>query len=542
MATITIPKLNANFETSLAASMSATATTLTLGVSVDKDSVTLSGLYSLTLDEGTTSEEHMLVTLTGSAGTVSKRGLSKVNLNTEVTANKFVHNRGASVKFTNVSLLLLNRLLNGDDTFNGVSWAGVTAISGLATPTSGETTKAANVGYVNDVVIAGDVDSTTAIRGIGKSTYDQAKSLGTVTVTIASPGVATLTAHGLILGDTIKFTTTGALPTGIVSGTAYFVITAGLTANDFQFAETSGGAAINTSGSQSGTHTLHRLTPFFVSDTDLRVPTQGENDALVGTSGTPSSSNKYTTNDTNLLNEVLTNKSTDVTFGGVAPSATLYPTQKAVKHGIGITNIISTSFETVGRFTSTVVGSGANGFGGFGVSISSGTTNPSSTNLTFALVINGNIVAGNPSFSTVLAFDTGGVVPNAGSFYVGIGSPTVAGAGITYTPSHAGFKILYTAGPVATLYATQADGTTENVSADLTTISLGTNIEVALNINSTTSIDYYWRLGGGTWSAATNLTANMPSSTTARVLQFSTSNNASVQTVYGVICSACYKR
>jgi len=37
--------------------------------------------------------------------------------------------------------------------------------------------------------------------------------------------------------------------------------------------------------------------PIAVGDNDTRVPTQGENDALVGTSGTPGSSNKYVTND-----------------------------------------------------------------------------------------------------------------------------------------------------------------------------------------------------------------------------------------------------
>lgn len=37
--------------------------------------------------------------------------------------------------------------------------------------------------------------------------------------------------------------------------------------------------------------------PIAVGDNDTRVPTQGENDALVGTSGTPSSSNKYVTSD-----------------------------------------------------------------------------------------------------------------------------------------------------------------------------------------------------------------------------------------------------
>ena len=37
-------------------------------------------------------------------------------------------------------------------------------------------------------------------------------------------------------------------------------------------------------------------TPIAVGDNDGRVPSQGENDALVGTNGTPSSSNKYVTN------------------------------------------------------------------------------------------------------------------------------------------------------------------------------------------------------------------------------------------------------
>jgi hypothetical protein len=37
--------------------------------------------------------------------------------------------------------------------------------------------------------------------------------------------------------------------------------------------------------------------PIAVGDNDTRVPSQSENDALVGTSGTPSSSNKFVTND-----------------------------------------------------------------------------------------------------------------------------------------------------------------------------------------------------------------------------------------------------
>src|SRR3990167_3250813 len=74
------------------------------------------------------------------------------------------------------------------------------------------------------------------------------------TVTIATPAVFTSTAHGLAAGDRVKLRTTGALPTGLSVDTVYFVISAGLTADAFQLSTTDGGAAINTSGTQSGTH------------------------------------------------------------------------------------------------------------------------------------------------------------------------------------------------------------------------------------------------------------------------------------------------
>lgn len=77
----------------------------------------------------------------------------------------------------------------------------------------------------------------------------------TGTVTIASPGVWTVSSHGAVAGDRVLFTTTGALPTGLSTNTAYYVISSGLTTNAFQVSATAGGAAINTSGSQSGTHT-----------------------------------------------------------------------------------------------------------------------------------------------------------------------------------------------------------------------------------------------------------------------------------------------
>jgi hypothetical protein len=78
----------------------------------------------------------------------------------------------------------------------------------------------------------------------------------TFTVTIASPGVFTVNTHGLRNGDVVILTTTGALPTGLTPATtAYFVVNAAT--NTFQLSATLNGTAINTSGSQSGTHTVH---------------------------------------------------------------------------------------------------------------------------------------------------------------------------------------------------------------------------------------------------------------------------------------------
>lgn len=82
-----------------------------------------------------------------------------------------------------------------------------------------------------------------------------ATASATITVTVATPAVVTWTAHGFTGNEPISFETTGALPTGLTEGTIYYVLAAGLTADTFRVAATAGGSAINTSGTQSGTHT-----------------------------------------------------------------------------------------------------------------------------------------------------------------------------------------------------------------------------------------------------------------------------------------------
>ncbi len=86
--------------------------------------------------------------------------------------------------------------------------------------------------------------------------------IGTFTVTIASPAVFSRT-NQLSAGDKVVFSTTSALPTGLTAGTTYYVIAAGLSGSAFEVSATDGGSAVNTSGSQSGTHSMvteHFLT------------------------------------------------------------------------------------------------------------------------------------------------------------------------------------------------------------------------------------------------------------------------------------------
>lgn len=71
----------------------------------------------------------------------------------------------------------------------------------------------------------------------------------TATITIATPAVVT-SILGLADKTAIQFQTTGALPTGLIVGTTYYVKY--LTATTFNLSLTPGGAAINTSGTQSG--------------------------------------------------------------------------------------------------------------------------------------------------------------------------------------------------------------------------------------------------------------------------------------------------
>lgn len=134
--------------------------------------------------------------------------------------------------------------------YDGTSWT-IQQFSELSQATTDATKSPAACGTHRnyDMFVWDDAGTLRCTRG---PEWTQAQ---TFTVTIASPAVFSLTAHGFYEGMPVIFSTTGALPTGLTAGTTYFIITAGLTANAFEVSATVGGSAVNTSGSQSGVHT-----------------------------------------------------------------------------------------------------------------------------------------------------------------------------------------------------------------------------------------------------------------------------------------------
>ena len=104
--------------------------------------------------------------------------------------------------------------------------------------------------------ISGGAVTAITVTNVG-SAYT---SVPTVTipkarVTIPTSGINTTTdvisytAHGLSAGDSVAYNNGGGTSaTGLTSGTTYFVIASGLTANAFKVSATSGGTAVDISG------------------------------------------------------------------------------------------------------------------------------------------------------------------------------------------------------------------------------------------------------------------------------------------------------
>lgn len=94
-------------------------------------------------------------------------------------------------------------------------------------------------------------------RGGGLYYWSEPTSLTTntnFTVTIASPAIVTVSSGTYYEGQPLQFTTTGALPTGLIPQKIYYV--RNIIGSTFNLSATPTGTLINTSGSQSGTQSI----------------------------------------------------------------------------------------------------------------------------------------------------------------------------------------------------------------------------------------------------------------------------------------------
>jgi len=169
-------------------------------------------------------------------------------------------------------------------------------------------------------------------------------------------------------------------------------------------------------------------------------------------------------------------------------------------------------FETAGRF-STNHTSGTATYNTTGVLLDSTSTANRVAEIYIAGLSNDNWFAGSPEFSCMFRPSTLGTT---GTIWLIVGEKD--------NTDHFGFKITIS-GSTATLYATQANGSSETVSSALTTIGGSDIVEVCAKKNSTSSIDYYWRINNGSWSSATNLTATMPTNSNTGMVLFHVNNS-----------------
>lgn len=206
----------ARFETSLAAALSATATSTTLVSGTDAAGNALAGYIGFTINEGATNEETIACTAAGTALSNCIRGISPTDGDLEVTALKKTHRRGESVKITDHPLVtIIARILNGDETipnalkYNSTSTAAFTDGSYVV-----------NKQYVDNTAFNGAPDASTVTKGLGEIATCAELASSTATGGTTAPLVARSTCFASTPSATTTVPVTnasGTLPTGFIA-------------------------------------------------------------------------------------------------------------------------------------------------------------------------------------------------------------------------------------------------------------------------------------------------------------------------------------
>lgn len=290
----TVPVIVATFQTSLQASISASATSMILVSATDKAGNTLSGYTCFNLDEGTSKEEFVCGTASGVNVTGMIRGISPTDGDLEVTALKKAHARGGSVKVTNYpSLAILSRILNGDETIpNPIKYA-----SGIGPLASSDLT---DKEYVLSVVSGGAV---TFEKVVLTATAGETVAAGNLLYLKSSDSRwwkadadASATSENVILGIAQGSGTAGNSITGGVLISGIDSNQSGLTANTVYYVSNTAGGVSSSAGTKSVTSGIALSTTSLALFPAYNMNLTGDMiAALAGNSGTPSSTNKFVT-------------------------------------------------------------------------------------------------------------------------------------------------------------------------------------------------------------------------------------------------------
>lgn len=190
-----IPVSTAVFQTSLASSIAATDTSMSLVTGINKAGNPLSGYTCFNIDEGTSIEEFMCGTASGASVTGLIRGIDPVDGDLSDTSLKKGHSRGASVKITDYpSIAILSRILNGDETVpNTIKYTG--------SNTCASASDLCPKSYVDGIVVAGGVDASTATKGISKLSVSPVSPTNPISVGDNDPRIPTVSASSLTAGQ-----------------------------------------------------------------------------------------------------------------------------------------------------------------------------------------------------------------------------------------------------------------------------------------------------------------------------------------------------
>lgn len=214
---------SARFETSLAAPIGTTDTSMTLVSGTNNDGTSLAGYVCFTIDSNQPNVEDVCGTANGIFVTGLTRGLSGSTGTTTVASLKSSHRRGADVKISDTPfLVILSRIMNQIDGFaNPIAYDSSVATTTLA----GNRQNVASVGFVQDTAFnsAGVINATTAAKGVAQiATGAQAAAstnLGSSGASLVLPSsIATSTFNTLTAGNKVIVSgTTGTIDQGFIS-------------------------------------------------------------------------------------------------------------------------------------------------------------------------------------------------------------------------------------------------------------------------------------------------------------------------------------